>query len=354
MTSRVVSLLMIVAIASFSSCRGKKQGDSSSIVRPVKVMEVKQSNTFEKNFAGVVESNKVSVLGFRYSGQLVNLSVNDGDWLNKGQLIAKQDPKDRQLQLDADKASFLAAQSQYERYKVLLARQAISKQELEVAETSFQKAKAVYENTQNMVADLNLYAPFTGFVLKKSVENYQTVQAGQEVVKFVDPSDLVVKLTLADKNLDYLLTKPTFKVSVETITGVIFNAVVRDYVDASPYGLGIPVTLRIEDPKYNQYRKAIKPGFSVNVVMTVTDKLQKNSEVIVPLVAVASETNTKKNYVWLVDSKAGVVSKRYVQIGPLSGVDNIAIKSGLSSGDVVVTAGVYQLAEGQKVKILPN
>lgn len=352
MTTKITQLLMVATVFLFYSCGNKNQKESS-VVRPVRVIEVNQSYTFKKDFAGVVESNKVSVLGFRFPGQLTNLIVNEGDWLNKGQLIAQLDPKDKRLQLDADKAAYLSAQSQYERYKVLLERQAISKQEFEVAQTSFERAKAVYENTQNLVTDLNLYAPFTGFVLKKSVENYQTVQAGQEVVKFVDPNDLVVKLTLADKNLDYLLSKPDFTISVETIPNISFKAEVRDYVDASPYGLGIPVTLKINDPLYIKYRNAIKPGFSVNVTMTVHQP-NRQSEITIPLASVASEMDTKKNYVWLVNTTTNTVTKQYVQIGTPTNISDVTIKSGLKYGDVIVVAGVQQVAEGQKVKVLAN
>lgn len=353
MASKLLNLLLVSTIIATCSCGTKNKNGASPMLRPVKVVEVTLSNTFQKDFAGVVESNKVSVLGFRFAGQLVALPVNDGDWLNKGQLIAQLDPKDKRLQLDADRAAYLSAQSQYERYKVLLERQAISKQEFEVAETSYERAKAVYENTQNLVADLNLYAPFTGFILKKSVENYQTVSAGQEVVKFVDPNDLVVKLTLADKNLDYLLSKPSFSITVETIPGVSFAAAVRDYVDASPYGLGIPVTLKINDSKYAAYRKSIKPGFSVKVTMTVLDA-KKRSDIVIPLAAVASEQNTKKSYVWLVNTSSNTVSKQYVQIGSIINVSDVIVTSGLKSGDVVVVAGVYQIDEGEKVKILKN
>lgn len=352
MTTKISQLLLVALFILLYSC-GSKDKNQASVIRPVKVVKVTQSYTFKKDFAAVVESNKISILGFRFSGQLVNLPVNEGDWLNKGQLIAQLDPKDKRLQLDADKAAYLSAQSQYERYKVLLERQAISKQEFEVAQTSYERSKAVYENTQNMVADLNLYAPFTGFVLKKSVENYQTVQAGQEVVEFVDPNDLVVKLTLADKNLDNLLSKPTFTISIETIPNISFTAEVRDYVDASPYGLGIPVTLKINDPRYANYRKAIKPGFSANVTMTVHEA-KKQGGITIPLTALASEMDTKKMYVWKVNTASSTISKQYVQVTGPTNYDDVTIKSGLNLGDVVVVAGVQQVADGQKVKILPN
>jgi len=80
----------------------------------------------------------------------------------------------------------------------------------------------------------------------------------------------------------------------------------------------------------------------------------KQSEITIPLASVASEMDTKKNYVWLVNTTTNTVTKQYVQIGTPTNISDITIKSGLKYGDIIVVAGVQQVAEGQKVKVLAN
>ena len=54
---------------------------------------------------------------------------------------------------------------------------------------------------------------------------------------------------------------------------------------------------------------------------------------------------------WVVD-KESRVELREVVLGELMGRDMVSIRQGLNSGDEVVTAGVYRLREGERVKIL--
>ena len=54
---------------------------------------------------------------------------------------------------------------------------------------------------------------------------------------------------------------------------------------------------------------------------------------------------------WRVNADGRVV-RTSVQLGNIFGRDMVTIVAGLSKGDVVVTAGVYRLTEGEKVKII--
>jgi multidrug efflux pump subunit AcrA (membrane-fusion protein) len=56
-------------------------------------------------------------------------------------------------------------------------------------------------------------------------------------------------------------------------------------------------------------------------------------------------------YVWVVTAD-DAVERRRVELGNLFGRDMVSVVSGLSVGEMVVTAGVYRLQEGQQVKIL--
>ena len=53
--------------------------------------------------------------------------------------------------------------------------QAISRQDYEIAEANFVKAKSAYETSESTLSDTKLRAPFDGFVEQKYVENYQKV-----------------------------------------------------------------------------------------------------------------------------------------------------------------------------------
>ncbi len=71
----------------------------------------------------------------------------------------------------------------------------------------------------------------------------------------------------------------------------------------------------------------------------------------VPTAATFSDGENTKTYVWIVDEASSTVSRREVSVGDLTD-HGIVIQSGLKQGDILVTAGVHSLREGQTVRLL--
>ena len=158
------------------SCGGKKENTGQESIRPVRVVKVESLGAMQKMYTGVVQAEEYSKLAFKVSGPLVEMNVDAGQKVKKGTVIAAVDPLDYNLQFEANKAAYVTSKLQMERNKKLLAMQAISKQDYEIAEANYVKAKSAYETSQNTLADTKLRAPFDGFVEQKYVENYQKVQ----------------------------------------------------------------------------------------------------------------------------------------------------------------------------------
>lgn len=340
-------LAMMLALA---SCGKKANQEPVDYTPTVKTSVVQSLSQINKDYAGVVQSDKFSNLAFRVPGQLIKLNVVAGQRVKKGELIAELDPRDFLLQLDVDKYAYETSQIQLQRYKRLMEQEAISKQDLEIAGTNFEKAKATYENSVYKMQDTKLYAPFDGSIEKKFVENYQKVQAGEPVVRLIDASDLYIWFTVSDNSWRLLEDKKEFFVEFDVLPGKKFSASVKEILDMSPDGSGIPVTLNVTDPAFAEVRKQIKPGFSCRVIFNV--ELNANNEVSVPLTALFADPNNSKDAVWVVEAGQSVATLRYVKRGELLGTDRVVITEGLKPGEVVVSAGVYDIEGGQKLKIL--
>lgn len=81
-------------------------------------------------------------------GQIVKMNVSEGQSVKKGTVIAEINPREYMLQMEADKATYLTAQSQLERNKRLIERQAISRQDYETAEAAYVRARTAYDNSK--------------------------------------------------------------------------------------------------------------------------------------------------------------------------------------------------------------
>lgn len=349
MKGKLIPVFVLATLVSCSQPPVKEQGP-----RPVKLAEVTSLNVVEKSFSGVVSPDQFSDLAFKMSGPLISLNVEEGQKVRTGQVVAEIDPQDFKWEYEAKKSSFQTAEAQLQRAAKLLSKQAISKQEYETTEASYSNAKAAFEYAQNQLAQTKLRAPFDGFIQKKYVENYQKVQTGQAIVCLINPSKLQVQFTMPETNIVYFSTPYSVYVEFDNYKGIRFKAKVKEYVEASPDGSGVPVFLYIDDPRFNLDKYKVAVGFSCRVILNIESQSFNEGAVLVPISAVvASESNDDK-FVFVYNTATEKVEQRLIKEVELVGKDNVVVTEGLEAGDRVVSAGATRLVDGQQVKVLTD
>ena len=98
------------------------------------------------------------------------------------------------------------------------------------------------------------------------------------------------------------------------------------------------------------------PGMSCIVNLILKEEPLKNeaSVVYVPFVSIFSAGNDKLPSVWIVDKNSMTVTKQSISVGEMVLQDYVQVLTGLNSGEVIVTAGVSQLQESQKIKFVED
>ena len=337
--------IFVLLLLGFSGCSQRQP--SKEVARPVKIMIASRAGFLEKDFAGMATADDAVNLAFKVSGQVLAMPISEGEAVAKGRLLAELDPRDIELQVIADRSAFEQARSQLARMERLVQHEAVSQQEVEAARTRFTQSESAYKNTLDMLKETKLLAPFASVVERTYVDVYERVQAGQTIVRVVNPISTSVKFTLPESGLPLLTSDSTaFSVTFDNYRDVRFAARLKEYVKTSSDASGYPVSLKLLDVDPARYR--IVPGMSCVVTMRSVDP-QPNA-VSVPLSAIyaPSEGGT---YVWIVTSDDRV-ARRKVTLGELYGRNRVIVNSGVQAGDRVVTAGVYRLQEGERVRIL--
>ncbi len=344
-------VIIFSALLTLAAC-GKKEAGNTTIVRPVKTAVVESSSEINKDFSGIVEAVEYVKLAFRVSGQIINLPVIEGQRVKKGDLIAAIDPRDIALQYAADKSAYETAAAQLERNKRLLERQAVSVQDYEISVANYQKAKSAFELSTNNMADTRLLAPFDGSIETRIAENYQRVNSGEGIVQLVNTNKLRIKFTIPDAYL-YLLhaNDQKYMVEFDTYKGQAFNAVLEEYLDMSADGTGIPVSVVIDDPAFDRARYDVKPGFTCSIHFSANvGTFLEESMTVIPLSAVFCDSDGKQLYVWVLNGNK--TERRKISVMTPTGDSNAFVTSGLKPGEKVIIAGVYQVVEGETVKVL--
>ncbi len=340
---RILTFLLVSALVTACDYMPDKP------VRPrvVRVEVAEYARYVNKDFAGLSTADDATNLAFKIAGQVLAVPVVKGDSVARGALLAVLDPRDVELQVEATRSAFEEARSRLERTKRLLDHDAVSQQEYESAQTLYSQARSAYDNSSDLLKDTRLRAPFSGVVERTYVDAFQRVSAGQTILRLVNPVSTTVGFTIPESGLPQLARKSTvFSVRFDNFRNVEFVAEVKDFARTSSDASGFPVSLRLLGVDSKRYH--IIPGMSCTVTMRTLDELP--DAVSLPISSIYAPMEGG-DYVWVVDL-TDVVSLRKVRIGEIFGRDRVLVDSGVKPGERVVTAGVYRLKEGEKVRVI--
>ncbi len=318
-------------------------------IRPAKIFHVKDlSQQHMRNFPAEVEAHQGSFLAFRVNGQLSKLEVLPGQIVEKGQVLARLSPEDFQLQVDDRKARYELTKSQFDRTKALREQNLASVAQYDEARANMLVAESVFKKAKTDLQYTELRAPFAGTISQKFVENFENIQAKQNIFFLQNQLMLDVSIRVPEriaarvnKNTKY---QPT--VVFDSYPGESYILTVREWDSkADPTTLTYKVVFTLPRPKdFN-----LLPGMIGNVKIDLSKIMKTTYQgYVVPLEAVLS-VEQNKGYVWKYHPENGAISKVAVEVGNIHR-NGIEVLSGINSGDQVVAAGGHYLVEGMKVR----
>jgi RND family efflux transporter MFP subunit len=327
----------------------EKEVVEKEIIRPVKVFKAGTplSGLTGRSFPGRAQANEEVDLGFEVAGVLIERPVNKGDEVKKGQLLARLDPRDFKNELDAAKAERERARAYRDRIAEALKARAVARQDLDDAEARLKEAIAREEIKRKALDDSHIYAPYDGVIAFTYFDEFKRVQAKEKVLRLLDISKIKFTVDLPESLISYVPHVTKVWVEYDVFPGRKVPARVKEVgTEASETTRTYPVTLIMDQPKDIK----ILPGMAgkVSGEAEVPD-IDGKQGIEIPLAAVFTPDTEKQDYVWVVNDSTKTVHRRKVTTGALT-IDGIIVTEGLKLGELVVTAGVYLLKEGQKVQ----
>ena len=342
--SRMVMLTLFLSVGMFA-CKDGKNVVKQELVQPVKVFKVdaESSNLTKKVFTGVVKESREVKLAFRIPGPLVKLSVDEGQFVKKGEVVAMLDERDYQVQLASANANYENAKLQAERYAALFEKRSTSKSVYDQMQARYKLAKAQRDAAKNALNDTKIRAPFSGYVQHMFVENFEKIGAGQAIISLLDLSHLELVVALSEN--DYLQTKlfTKFLCQFEYFPNTSFELKLIDIEKKPNRDNFYKMKLNIDTKKLQ-----IIPG----MVASVSAYLKADGIGMQKVPAGSVFSKKGKSYVWKFNPNKKCVERMEVKLKSFDSNGMISIEKGVSNGDFIVSAGVHNLREGQKVKML--
>jgi membrane fusion protein, multidrug efflux system len=361
MKRRGGNLLGLVLLALLGACKQDGQTEIEPAIRPVLSVkaEVRTSEILGP-FAGSIQPRYSTDVGFRIFGRMVARFVDVGAIVKKGDDIAALDPSVQLILVRNAEAVLANAEAQYEnaeaeekRQRPLVDRNITPQaqfdlvvQSRDTAAANVTRARASLRRAQDVLSFTQLHADFDGVVTGRYAEPGQVVNPGQKIVTIARPEIREAVFSVSSDLADILSDRNDFNMIVRLDAATVMKAAAVRGVDpaADPTTRTRTVFLTLTDPS---------PAFRLGITVSVT--LEKAISPRIELPATALLESDGKTRVWVVEKRPpggdATVALRDITVAARN-AQTIIVTSGLSTGELVVTAGVHSLAAGQTVKIL--
>ena len=355
-------ILPVLIIVCFSSCK-KQEEKKEEVLRPVKY-QIAGTSSGERirTFSGVAKAADEVALSFRAEGIITQVNVSVGDKVKKGDLIARLDNVEARLALEKSVSALTSAQSdmntvknELERIKSLYERNSVSLSDYQAAKNTYQIALSQYESAkrnkiiqETQISYGYIYSPKDGVIANTDGGVDESVSAGHQFATLNAGGGMQIEVGIPENLINEITLGMKVSLSFSALGEETFSGAAVEIAQVSNLnGATYPVKVDIANPA-----NTIRPGMAANVTFRFGNKSKDSKdELIIPIKAVGEDGDG--NFVFVIESedgKIGYVRKRKVTIGEISS-DGFQITSGLSEGELIATAGLQTLLDGQKVKI---
>lgn len=302
-------------------------------------------NGLHRVFFGHVVARETVDLAFQVGGQIIEFPVEEGAVVPKGELVAKLDQESFELALAEAEAQAAQAQRTLERYQKLVGG-AISRTELQDAETQVELARIKVRNARRSLEKATLSAPFDALVASRLVPNFSTINAGTPVVRLHDMSELRIEIDVPET----LFQRAGDDASLEAVaqfpsTDKTFPLEVREFnAETAAVGQTYSITLGMAPPKGLK----ILPGSSAKVTASLRTS---GSHLEIPASAVVLDNEGNPSVMVFAESEdnQGTVTRTPVEIKATDS-GRVEVISGLESGQEIVAVGASSLSDGATVR----
>ncbi|MDQ7839280.1 MAG: efflux RND transporter periplasmic adaptor subunit [Thermodesulfobacteriota bacterium] len=349
-------------------------------VEPANVTQIYPSQTFTLlNASGYVVAQRKAAVASKVTGRLVSLTVEEGNRVKKGEIIARLENDDViaarsqaeanlnavRYNLEQAKAELNDATVSFERYKNLIEQGFVSKADYDASDARYRKAaaavagaeaavkagKAALQSANVAVEYTFIRAPFDAVVLTKNADIGDIItpigaaaDAKAAVVTIADMESLLVEVDVSESNLQMVTTGQPCEIQLDALPDSRFRGVVHMIVPtADRTKATILVKVRFVDKD-----SRILPEMSAKAAFLsreIRDDEQKPRTALNPAAVIDRKG---KASVFLIKENRAI--EMPVTLGEKLG-DMVEVLGGVKAGDRVVLRPLDKVKNGSRIKI---
>jgi RND family efflux transporter MFP subunit len=342
---------------------------------PVEVQAVQAfSGNDEKRFSAIIQPFEQVELSFRVGGYVQNIaqtpgveghmrSIQDGDRIASGQMLARLRSSEYRARAEQAKASIIETQSllvkaelDRSRAEKLFSAQSMTKPDFDTAKANYESIQARLESAQarfheasSSLDDTVLRAPFSGTLLKRNIALGSLASPGVPAFVLADTTVVKAIFGVPDKLMPRMQIGNTLTLGTDYSQAEVKGKITRVSAAADAKSRVFEVEVSIPNAK-----NELRPGMVSTLV--IDNEVPEQGMAVIPVSAIVSSTKRPGKYaVYTAVTENGRTVGRLVEIelGRTLG-NQIVVTSGLNVGEPIITTGSGLLRDGEPIEVVSN
>lgn len=291
------------------------------------------------DITGTIDANEKVNLVSQTAGAITGIYFKEGQRVSKGQLLVKVYNQDLQASLAQVQAQTALAKDIDRRNRILVEKEAISKEEFETSQSSLNAFKAQEANIRAQISRTEIRAPFSGVIGLRSISPGGYLSPTTPIATLVNIDPAKVTFSVPERYLPLIKAGSKVTFTIESSQDK-FNATVYA-IEPALDATSRTITVRAKAPNP---KNVLTAGAFAKINLTL-DQIPKT--IMVPTQAVIPDLKSSKVYVYH-DGKALAKDVKT----DLRTDTKVQIVEGLKSGDSVVVSGLIQIRPKSPLKVL--
>ena len=318
--------------------QARKRPEAKPMPIAVTRVEIGEATSVYTTTATLEAEHHAQILA-RTTGVAREILVEEGDVVEKDQVLLVIEDDDQQLRLKQAELKLAQVKAEHARQKKMLDAGILSEQEFEQTDNELETAAAELEVAQLALSYTRVRAPFSGNIVRRHLDLGAHVTNSMQLFEMMDISPLLARIHVPSNRMGKVSAAQTVNLFVDS-TGVELAGDIRlvsPIVD--PTSGTVKITAEIAT-----YPQGTRPGDFVEAQI-VTDL--REGAMLVPSVAVFEEQG--KQVLFVVEGDKAIrrtVKTGYIQAGVTE------ILEGIEKDDIIVIKGQRNLRDGMPVNVL--
>jgi membrane fusion protein, multidrug efflux system len=348
----IVFMALLVAVSNMGCQKSEKKLEARVVNVKVCTVESRSLRPFIGTI-GTLKPYEEVVVSSEVDGIARKIMIDEGSVVSKGMLLAEINETDYRLEagraeaaLRQTEASLANVKLEYERKAALYKEELVTKQQFDdvsarraFAEGELDRARASLALAKEKLIKTKIYSPLQGFVKEKKVTTGDYVRNGTALLVVIQSDPIKLNFTVPEKEVGKLRIAQDVAFKVDSFPSQEFRGRIRNIY---PNVEEKTRTLQVEALVPNRENR-LKPGFFAKVTLFTEGA---GDRLVIPATSILYDNERLKVFI----AEGNVAKEKEVKIGGKYG-ELIEVMEGLKKGDVVVTAGQNNLAEGVKINV---